>query len=106
VTPARSARPCIRSRGRDHPGEPVLVGQLLGTKDVWAVHTIIEALRRVGHLIEGAKGQPGYTYRGFVAPPRWLHLENVLRDVVRESLRSEDEVPGFGQMELLDRGEA
>jgi hypothetical protein len=80
----------------------VVVGQLLGTKDVWAVHTIIQALRRVGHLIDGEKGQPGYTYRGFVAPPRWLHLENVLCDVVRESLRSEGEAPMPGQMELLD----
>jgi hypothetical protein len=69
------------------------------------VHTIIGVLRRVGHLIEGEKGQPGYIYRGAIAPPRWLRLDNVLRDVVRESMRGEDDPPCSDQMDLLGSSE-
>jgi hypothetical protein len=82
----------------------VRIGRLLGTADVWAVHTIIEALRRVGHVIDGEKGIAGYTYRGFLAPPRWLHLDNVLRDVVRENMRGAAEAQLPGQMELDVQG--
>ena len=50
----------------------------------------------VGHVIEGEKGIAGYTYLGAVAPPRWLHIDNVLRDVVKEDLHGagDEPVPG------------
>ena len=89
---------CLLLEGwRDHPGEAVLLGRALGTKDVWAIHVIVEALRRVGHLIDGEKGIAGYTYRGFVAPPKWTHLSKVIRDVVREQAECET-APGPDQM--------
>lgn len=87
---------------RDAPGEPVLLTRELGTSDVWAIHTIIEALRRVGHLIDGERGVPGYTYRGFAPPPKWLHIDKVLRDVVAEQLREDERMVLDGQMRLED----
>lgn len=84
-----------------HPGEPVRLGRLLGTSDVWAIHCHVEALRRVGHLIDGTKGVAGYTYRGFAPPRRWVHVDHALRDVVREAIKAEAVEPLPGQMELL-----
>ena len=86
----------------DHPGEPVYLGRAMGTDDVWAIHTIVEALRRVGHLIDAEKGIAGHTYRGFDPPPKWLHKDRVLDDVVRERLRGEEIAVLEGQMSLED----
>lgn len=83
-------------------GEPVHIGRALGTNDVWAIHVFVDALRRVGHVIDGKRGVAGYTYRGFDPPPAWLHKDNVLRDVVREQLRADEAEVIQGQMELED----
>ena len=84
-----------------HPGQPVHIGKALGSNDVWAIHAIIEALRRVGHIIDGEKGVAGYTYRGFKSPPKWLHIDHVMRDVVRDMLDGDRVTVAEGQMELV-----
>ena len=87
---------------RDHPGEPVLLGRALGTKDVVGLHVIIESLRRAGHIIDGEKGIPGYTYRGFRPPERWTHADTVMANTARANRVALSQV--IGQVELL--GEA
>lgn len=80
---------------RDRPGEPVYLTQELGTSDVWAIHTIVEGLRRVGHVIDAERGVAGYVYRGAVPPAKWLHVELVLKQVVRERLQKRQQAAAY-----------
>lgn len=79
---------CLLLEGwRDRPGEPVHLGKCLGTADMWSVRTYVDCLRRLGWVIEGRRGHAGYTFVCWSRSPRWTHLDNVLRDVVRKSER-------------------
>ncbi len=71
---------------RDHPGEPVYLTRLLGTGDVWTIHRMVEYWRHLGHLIDGERGTPGYTYRGCRRPKPWTHVSFItaLRQIVRD----------------------
>ena len=86
---------------RQQPGYPVRLGRALGTKDVWAVSTIVETLRRLGWIIDGHRGIAGYTLRGWTRPPRWQRIDKLLEDVLRKRSQQQSDVKALpGQLSL------
>jgi len=88
-----------------HPGQPVLLGRILGTKDVWAIRWHVECLRRLGWVIEAQKGIPGYALVGFRAPKPWTHRDKVQRDAYLDLTHGgkgqQADPPLPGQLELV-----
>lgn len=45
--------------------------------DAWAAHEAVECVRRLGLLVDGKRGGPGYTLAGFARPVRWTRLDGI-----------------------------
>lgn len=54
--------------------------------DPWSVHEAVECLRRLGFVIDGARGSKGYMLTGWRRPERWLRLDSVYRSYMEPTL--------------------
>ena len=47
--------------------------------DPWSAHEAVECVRRLGLVVSGLRGGPGYTLMGFKRPIRWTRLDGIYR---------------------------
>jgi hypothetical protein len=54
-------------------GQRVHIEEAVGG-DPWTINEVVLKLRRIGWVIDGEKGVPGYTLVDILPPPPWLRL--------------------------------
>jgi len=69
----------------DRKGQVVHLEEELGG-DPWIVAEAVECWRRLGWVIEGERGRPGYRFVAACRPKRWLRLDGVFVDYEVASL--------------------